>query len=44
MDIRRYMPRPMLGEYWIYAIGALNSIVLLIMLQTMTTPIRFGIW
>jgi hypothetical protein len=43
MSISRYAPG-MLGEHWIYAIAALNSIVMLTLLYTLKAPIHFGIW
>jgi hypothetical protein len=34
----------MLVEYWVYALAAINSIVVLVLLYTRESPIHFGIW
>jgi hypothetical protein len=34
----------MLGEYWVYAVAAINSTIVLALLYTRDAPIQFGIW
>jgi hypothetical protein len=34
----------MLGEYWVYALAAINSTIVGVLLYTREGPIQFGIW